>query len=95
MSFAGEADRARTNLMAAQIFGIWKLGGGTYLRSSGIWQFNLESGHYNIPFGLGIGQVIKTDNLVFNILAEPQFTVLHHGVGQPQLQLFFGLNTQF
>ena len=95
MSFAGNADREKTNSMAVQLFGIWQLGGGTYIRSTGISQFNLESGYYNVPFGLGLGQVINTGELVFNIFAEPQFTVLHYGTGQPQLQIFFGLNTQF
>ena len=26
---------------------------------------------------------------------EPQFTFLHHGAGQPQFQIFAGLNIQF
>jgi len=95
MSYAGNADREQTNLMAVQIFGMWQLGGGTYLRSSGIMQFNLENGYYNVPFGLGLGKVLKTDKLIFNLFAEPQFTVLHYGDGQPQLQFFFGINTQF
>lgn len=71
-SFTGDEDRAKTNFMAVQIFGIWQLGKGTYLRSSGISHFNLESGAYNIPFGMGVGKVIKADKLVFNIFAEPQ-----------------------
>ena len=94
-SFAGQSDRVNTNVMALQAFAIWQLGGGTYLRSTGISAFNLENGNYNVPFGMGIGKVLKTEKLVFNIFAEPQFTVLHYGVGQPKLQLFFGLNTQF
>lgn len=94
-SFAGQSDRVNTNVMALQAFAIWQLGGGTYLRSSGISQFNLENGNYNVPFGMGIGKVLKTEKLVFNIFAEPQFTVLHYGVGQPKLQFFLGLNTQF
>lgn len=94
-SFAGDEDRSQTNLMATQLFGIWQLGSGYYLRSSGIMQFNLKSGDYNVPYGMGIGKVLKADKLVFNIFAEPQFTVLHKGVGQPELQFFFGLNTQF
>ncbi len=94
-SFAGNENRDKTNFMAVQVFGIWQLGGGTYLRSSGIMQFNLENGYYNVPFGLGLGKVLKTDKLIFNLFAEPQFTVLHYGDGQPQLQFFFGINTQF
>lgn len=94
-SFAGDEDRSQTNLMATQFFGIWQLGSGVYLRSSGIMQFNLESGDYIVPFGMGIGRVLKAEKLVFNIFAEPQFTVLYEGTGQPLLQFFFGLNTQF
>lgn len=94
-SFAGDSNREDTSFLALQPFGIWQLGGGTYLRSTGIWAFNLESGDYNVPFGLGIGKVVKVGNVVFNIFAEPQFTVLHEGVGQPEFQIFFGLNTQF
>ena len=30
-----------------------------------------------------------------NILVEPQFTILDRGAGQPELQIFFGFNTQF
>lgn len=46
------------------------------------------------PF-LGIGKVVKVGTTVFNIFAEPQFTVLREGVGQPEFQFFIGLNTQF
>lgn len=94
-SFAGDANRSSTNFMAVQPFALWQLGGGTYLRSTGIWAFNLETGDYNVPFGLGIGQVAKVGGIVFNIFGEPQFTVLHDGQGQPAVQLFFGLNMQF
>jgi hypothetical protein len=47
-----------------------------------------------MPYGLGIGQVIKSGKMMYNIFAEPQFTVLHSGVGQPAIQFFFGLNIQ-
>ena len=94
-SFAGDSDRSETNLMATQLFGIWQLGTGYYLRSTGIMAFNLKSGDYNVPFGIGVGKVLKLEKVVFNIFAEPQFTVLHNGAGQPEIQLFFGMNTQF
>ena len=93
-SFAGDKGREDTSFLAVQPFGIWQLGEGTYLRSTGIWAFNLETGDYNVPFGLGIGKVVKVGKTVFNIFAEPQLTVLHKGVGQPAIQIFFGLNTQ-
>lgn len=94
-SFAGDDDRDNTSQLAVQPFGIWQLGGGAYLRSSAIWAFNIESGDYNVPLGLGIGKVVKVGTTVFNIFAEPQFTLLHDGAGQPEVQLFIGLNTQF
>ncbi len=94
-SFAGDENRERTSLMALQPFGMFQLGKGTYLRSTGIMTFNFVNGDYAVPFGLGIGKVMKSGKLVFNLFAEPQFTVIQNGVGQPQLQFFFGLNTQF
>ncbi len=95
-SFAGDEDRADVNLLTAQIFGIWQIGGGTYLRSTGIWSFDLSgSGAYNVPIGLGIGKVVKAGSVVFNIFAEPQFSVLAYGAGQPKFQIFVGFNSQF
>lgn len=94
-SIAGDDTREGTSLMALQPFGMFQLGKGTYLRSTAIMTFNYINGYYAVPFGLGIGKVLKSKNLVFNLFAEPQFTVIQNGVGQPQLQFFFGLNTQF
>ncbi len=95
MSFAGEKDRSDVNLLTPQIFFMWQLGGGTYLRSTGIWTFDLENETYNIPIGLGIGKVIKAGSAVFNIFMEPQYSVFTYGAGQPKTQLFIGFNTQF
>ena len=39
--------------------------------------------------------MIKPGSTVFNIFIESQFTILHNGVGQPELQIFIGLNMQF
>ena len=60
-----------------------------------IWGFDLESGDYAVPFGLGIGQVLRAGNVVYNLFLEPQFSILHNGTGQPKVQLFAGLNLQF
>ena len=94
-SFAGDDARPGTSTLAVQPVGVWQLGGGTYLRSSGIWAFDLKSGDYVVPFGLGIGQVVRAGGVVYNVFLEPQFTILHDGTGQPKIQLFFGLNLQF
>ncbi len=94
-SIAGDSDRTDVSLLTAQLFGMWQLGGGTYLRSTGIWSFDLEGSNFNIPIGLGVGKVLKVGSVVFNIFAEPQFSVLAKGTGQTKFQTFVGFNTQF
>ncbi len=94
-SFAGDETRPDVNLLTPQVFFMWQIGGGVYLRSTGIWSFDLTNGNYNVPIGLGLGKVVKVDKMVFNIFAEPQFSVLADGIGQPKFQTFVGFNTQF
>jgi hypothetical protein len=78
-----------------QPFLMLQLGKGTYLRSAPLWVFDLENDTYNVPFGVGIGKILKVDRTVFNMFIEPQWTVLHDGVGQPEFTVFVGLNMQF
>jgi hypothetical protein len=94
-SFAGEEDRADVNSGAFQPFAMLQLGKGRYLRSTGIWAFNLENGDYSIPLGFGIGQVIPKGKTVYNIFIEPQWSVAHKGAGWPEWQVFVGFNIQF
>lgn len=94
-AYAGDSEWENTKALAVQPFAFWQLGGGTYLRTAPIWAFNLKSGDYNVPFGFGIGQVMRLGKTVFNIFIEPQFTILHEGVGQPAFQLYTALNMQF
>ena len=94
-SFAGDSERETAHLLAVQPFAIWQLGGGTYLRTAPIWPFNLETGDYHIPFGFGIGHVVRLGNTVFNIFIEPQYSILHEGAGQPAFQIYTALNMQF
>ena len=94
-SFAGEDNREDVNVLVFQPFYFWQLGKGTYLRGAPLWVFNLESGDFNVPVGFGIGKVIKIGGTVYNIFIEPQYTVLHEGIGQPALQIFTALNMQF
>jgi hypothetical protein len=94
-SFAGDDTRPNTNLLIPQMFFVWQIGGGIYLRSTGVWSFDLTNGYYNVPLGLGLGKVLKMNKTVFNIFAEPQFTVLAEGIGQPKFQTLVGVNTQF
>jgi hypothetical protein len=93
-SFAGDEDRPETNVAAVQPFYFWQLGKGIYLRGAPIWAFDLENDSYSTPLALGIGQVVKTGNTVFNLSIEPQYSVLHKGT-QPQFQLFTFINLQF
>jgi hypothetical protein len=94
-SFAGNADRDTVNIGAFQPFGIWQLGGGTYLRSVGIWFYDFEKDAYSIPVGLGIGQVFKSGKTVYNLFIEPQYSIIDKGDDLPRWQLLLGLNMQF
>ncbi len=94
-SIAGQSDRPDAQLLVAQPIGFFQLGKGAYLRSSGSWTFDLESGAYAMPVGFGAGHVVKAGKVVFNIFLEPQLTVLHYGPGQAAFQLFAGVNAQF
>lgn len=95
ISVAGDSSRSNTNSIVFQPLMTFQLGNGYYLRSSSIWFFNIETGDYNIPFGLGAGKVLSHGKAVFNLFLEPQFTIAHKGIGQPAIQVFAGLNVQF
>lgn len=94
-SVAGDDTRNDVSLMIPQIFFFWQIGGGFNIRSTGVWSFDLTNGHYSVPVGFGVGKVVKVGKTVFNLFAEPQFTVLAEGAGQPKYQTFVGFNTQF
>ena len=92
---AGSSSRPDTSVLAAQPFYFFQLGKGRYLRGAPIWVFDLENDTYHVPVGLGIGQVVPTEKIVFNFFIEPQFTILSKGDGQPEFQLFMAVNMQF
>ena len=94
-SFAGDSDRSDVNVAALQPFAFYQLGRGTYLRAAPIWLYNLENDDYSVPLGIGIGQVIKQGKTVYNVFVEPQVSVADRGPGQPEWQIYFGLNMQF
>jgi hypothetical protein len=94
-SVAGADDRADVNLGAFQPFVFYQLGGGTYLRSTAVMAYDFEHSSYSVPIGLGIGQVIPREKMVFNVFIEPQVSVADKGPGWPKWQVFVGLNTQF
>jgi hypothetical protein len=93
--FAGDEDRADTNLLTAQPVGIFQIGGGYYVRSSGLWTFDLENDRYLVPFGVGVGKVFRVGKTVVNAFVEPQYSVFSKGEAQPQWQLFSGINLQW
>ncbi|MBK5105372.1 MAG: hypothetical protein JJE42_14080 [Burkholderiales bacterium] len=94
-SFAGAEDRSKVNIGAFQPFLFYQLGGGAYLRSTAAMAKNIENSTYSVPIGLGIGQVIPSENVVYNIFIEPQVSVADKGAGWPKWQIFLGLNMQF
>ncbi len=93
--FAGSDRAPDVNLLVVQPFGFLQLGDGLYARSAGSWAFNLQTGDYSVPVGVGLGKIVKLEHEVVNLFVEPQLTVLHEGPGQPLFQMFFGMNLQF
>ena len=91
--FAG--DGGDTSLAVMQPILFFQLGKGTYMGTAPLWVFNIEDSTYNVPLGIRLGKVIKSGKTVFNMFIEPQFTILHKGVGQPSVQIFTALNMQF
>lgn len=94
-SFSGAADRDDVNLGAFQPFVFYQLGRGKYLRSTAVMAYDFEHNTYSVPVGLGIGQVIPREKIVFNVFVEPQVSIMDKGAGWPKWQIFVGLNTQF
>jgi hypothetical protein len=94
-SFAGSSSHANVNTGAFQPFAFYQLGGGLYLRSAPIWVYNFENSTYSVPLGIGVGQVIPTEKVVYNLFVEPQYSVADKGPGYPKWQIFMGFNMQF
>jgi hypothetical protein len=91
----GDSNRADVNLLAIQPFYFWQLGKGLYFRGAPVIPFDLTSGDYHVPIGLGVGKVVKINGTVFNFFIEPQPSILVEGVGQPTFQIYAALNMQF
>ncbi|NME66396.1 hypothetical protein [Flammeovirga aprica] len=91
----GDPSRDGVNLLAVQPFYFWQLGKGLYFRGAPIMTFDMETGNYAVPIGLGMGKVVKLDKTVLNFFVEPQPSVIVHGAGQPTFQVYGGLNMQF
>ena len=94
-SFAGKDDREDVSIATFQPIVNYNLSNGFYLRSSATWNFDLHDGDYSIPVGFGVGKVIPVnDKVTMNAFIEPQYTVFSHGSGQPEWQIFAGVNFQ-
>jgi hypothetical protein len=94
-SFAGQSSRPDVQTLTAQPFVIFNLPQGWYLRSTGVWTFDLQHGNYYVPVGFGAGKAWKDGKTIFNAFIEPQYSVLHAGSGVPQWTIFAGLNMNF
>jgi len=94
-SVGGDSNRPAVKRLVIQYFVWWLIGKGSYITSSPFWVFNIENGTYSVPFGLGVGKVLKVKNVVYNFVLEPQFTFYHYGVGEPRLIIFSALHLQF
>ncbi len=94
-SFAGDSSAPDVNEGAFQPFVFYQLGGGLYLRSTGIMVYDFESDDYTIPLGLGLGKVFPTKEIVYNLYVEPQYSVVDRGDSFAQWQVFAGFNLQF
>jgi hypothetical protein len=94
-SFAGNQDRSKTQVSTLQPFATYSIGGGYYIRSSGVMVFDFQNNRYIVPFGAGFGKAVRVGNGLVNAFVEPQFTVYHKGVGQPSFQLYAGIKWQW
>ena len=95
-SIAGDDNRPTQNNLSFQPLIIYNLRKAWYLRSTATWNFDLARGNFAIPIGFGAGKVwVLHSGVTVNLFAEPQVTIAHSGVGQPQFQIFGGLNLQF
>jgi hypothetical protein len=93
--FAGDANRAGTNLLTAQPSAVLQIGAGFYVRSTGLMTFDFENKKYLVPFGVGLGKVFKVGRTVVNSFLEPQFSAYSKGAAQPRWQVFAGINLQW
>jgi len=94
-AIAGDEDRPFVQTLVHQFFAIFQVGGGWYVRSAPVWQFDLQRGNFNIPIGLGAGKVVLSKHVITNLFLEPQAIVAKYGDLAPGFQLFLGINLQF
>ncbi|TKK22987.1 hypothetical protein EcCFBP13530_02160 [Enterobacter cancerogenus] len=91
-SVAGDSDRDDVQTGTFQPIMVLKMPEGWYLRTSGIWTWNMETDDYAIPVGLGGGRAWSVGSKVVSAFLEPQWTVAHKGDYQPELTFFAGVS---
>nr|WP_099057404.1 hypothetical protein [Rhizobium sp. ACO-34A] len=95
-SFAGDDWRDDVSTLTVQPFAFINLPNNFYLQSSGAWSFDLEKDTYYMPVGLGIGKHwVITDDFSINTYVEPQYSIQSKGLGNPDWQIFMGINFQY
>jgi hypothetical protein len=93
--FAGDGDRRRTLVATFQPTFALQVGGGYYVRSTGISVMDIADNRYLFPMGLGAGKVFKMGDAVGNAFIEPQVTIYAKGPVQPTWTFHIGLNLQW
>jgi hypothetical protein len=61
-----------------------------YLRSHPRWLFDFITKTYEVPIGLGIGNIIDANGTLINLFAEPQYDIQ-----QSRMMLYFGVKVLF
>jgi hypothetical protein len=95
-SIGGDSSRNTQNSLQVQPLVLYNLPQAWYLRSTAIVNVDIEQGNYVLPLGIGAGKVwVLPSGTSINAFCEPQFSVAHNGAGQPEIQIFGGVNFQF
>jgi hypothetical protein len=94
-SFADSFGREPVSLITAQPIVFYNLPQGWYVRSSAVWNFDLQNNLGYIPVGLGAGKVMQIGATTANFFVEPQYSVYHYGEQVPHWQIYAGMNFQF
>ncbi len=94
-SFAGALGHDDVSLLTFQPIVTYNLTKGFYVRSSGVWTFDLIHNVSYLPVGLGMGQVVQLGKTTINYFIEPQYSAAREGTGAPKWQIYGGVNFQF
>lgn len=90
ISFAGEADRKRTNALFLQPFVTYQLGSGWFVRSQPQMVFDWQSGRQVLPVDLGVGRVFRVGRQQMSAFVEPFWNTSTNGP-TPTYGFTFGL----